>query len=159
MQHFNPSIISFPGNAKGAHVSSTCLFIIDVVLATTPLFICWQVNGSAMDLSVPNLDMHIRSSLPSLFLSASAWNLKQKKVLKGEQDCVVLSHLQSVLFAIPAMLIVTPSPKIAEIPRALFLPSLQISYLYKHFLDCLSSHTAQELEHNLTEQTTELGDL
>lgn len=46
MQLFNSSIISFPGNVKGARVSSSCLFIIlDVMLAIMLLAGEWLCQG------------------------------------------------------------------------------------------------------------------
>lgn len=114
MHFFNSSITSFLGNMKGAHVSSSCLFIIlDVMLATAPLLICLHVNGSAASLSAPNLDMHIRPNLPSLLLSASAWYLKQEKAA-GRGPRLRGAIIRTALFAIPTMLVVTLSPRITE---------------------------------------------
>lgn len=163
MHFFNSSITSFLGNVKGVHISSSCLFIIlDVMLATAPLLICLQVNSSAVSLSVLNLDMHMRPNLPSLLLSASSWYLKQEKAPKrGPRLRGAITH--RALFAIPAVVVVPLRPRITEIPHESFTfspsLSLQVSYLYKHFLGGLSSQAAQELEHNLTEQTIEPGDL
>lgn len=107
---------------------------------------CLQVKDSARSPSGLNLD--VGPSLSSPVLSASPWYLKEGPS-PSEGTKAVWSSLQPL------------SPRATEIPHKSLPPllSLQISYLYKHFLDCLSSHTAPELEHNSTEQITELGDL
>lgn len=139
--------------------------VVTSLQVSCPSFLMWcllghmQLNGSAMSLSVPNLDMHRRQNLPSPLLCASAWYLKREKAPKRGRRLHGAVR-PTALFAVPATFVVPPNPRITEIPRESWtFPPPQISYLYKHFLQCLSSHTAQELEHNSTEQTTELEDL
>ena len=132
MHFFNSSITSFLGNVKGAHISSSCLFIIlDVMLATVLLLICLQVNGSAMSLSVPNWDMHMGLNLPSLLFSASACYLKQEKAPKRGPR-LRGAIIPTALFAIATMLIVPLSPRITEIPHeshTFFFPPLSANLL------------------------------
>ena len=85
----------------------------------------------------------------------------RRKPLKEDQGSVVLSYSQPSFQSLPCSLSLWAQNNWNP-TWTMHFPyphAPQISYLYKHFLDCLSSHTAQELKHNLTEQTAEQGDL
>lgn len=161
MHFFNSSVTSFR-KVKVAHVSSSGLFIIlRVTLATTMLSIClrWSDLPRASQSQIWTWTWD--QTLAACYLVHPLGFSSQRKPLKEGQGCIVLSYPRPSLQSSSGLLSLRApgywNPTwIMHFPLPLFL---QISYLYKHFLDCLSSHTAQELTHNSTEQTSELGDL
>lgn len=114
---------------------------------------CLQVKDSARSPSGLNLAMHTGPNLSSLVLGTSPWYLEAGQSPSKGTEAVRSCSLLCSPWA-PELLESHTNHSLHPHPS-----SLQVSYLYKHFLDCLGSHSAPELEHNSTGQITELGDL